>query len=286
MTATIEKNNIVIDEIVKVNSSWDNKVNRKEYCKNIALERIGETRKNNCGSVMYIIKYTSNTDITVQFKESGYITTHRTYAQFQSGGIKCPYDITVYGVGWIGEGKYKATINGKITPQYRTWTHMLERCYSANYHSRKPTYQNCTVCDEWLDFQVFGKWFDENYCEIDGKGFLDKDILFRDSKIYNPINCLFIPGRINTLMIKCDSARGEFPIGVSYNKITNSFTAQCSNGNNKTMRLGSFNTPEVAFNTYKKYKENLIKEVADDYKDRIPQKLYNALYRYEVRITD
>ena len=32
--------------------------------------------------------------------------------------------------------------------------------------------------------------------------------------------------------------------------------------------------------------ENYIKQVADYYKDKIPQKLYDALYNYEVLITD
>ena len=33
-------------------------------------------------------------------------------------------------------------------------------------------------------------------------------------------------------------------------------------------------------------KEKYIKEVADEYKDKIPQKLYEALYAYKVEITD
>ena len=52
------------------------------------------------------------------------------------------------------------------------------------------------------------------------------------------------------------------------------------------MNLGRFNTPEEAFYTYKEAKEKEIKRVADLYKDRIPQKLYDAMYNYEVEITD
>ncbi|MHB8075791.1 hypothetical protein [Desulfosporosinus fructosivorans] len=87
------------------------------------------------------------------------------------------------------------------------------------------------------------------------------------------------------MLIKCDSNRGEFPIGVSYNTRINAFTAQCSNGS-KTQRLGQFNTPEKAFNVYKIYKENLIKQIADEYRGKISEQLYEALYRYEVKITD
>lgn len=36
----------------------------------------------------------------------------------------------------------------------------------------------------------------------------------------------------------------------------------------------------------KEFKENYIKEVANEYKDKIPQKLYEAMYRYKVEIDD
>ena len=45
----------------------------------------------------------------------------------------------------------------------------------------------------------------------------------------------------------------------------------------------------MAFNIYKSSKEKVIKEVADYYKNKypkFPQKLYDALYAYEVEITD
>ena len=45
---------------------------------------------------------------------------------------------------------------------------------------------------------------------------------------------------------------------------------------------------EEAFQYYKTFKENYIKQVADDYYSQglIPKKLYDAMYRYEVEITD
>ena len=54
----------------------------------------------------------------------------------------------------------------------------------------------------------------------------------------------------------------------------------------KNKYLGRYNTELEAFEVYKYYKEKNIKVVADYYKKLIPQKLYNALYSYEVEITD
>ena len=54
--------------------------------------------------------------------------------------------------------------------------------------------------------------------------------------------------------------------------------------------LGTFKTNQVeeAFQCYKQFKEKVIKQVADDYysKGLIPKELYDAMYRYEVEITD
>ena len=50
--------------------------------------------------------------------------------------------------------------------------------------------------------------------------------------------------------------------------------------------MGSFDSEEEAFYAYKEFKEQYIKQVADEYKDKIPKKLYDAMYKYEVEITD
>ena len=51
---------------------------------------------------------------------------------------------------------------------------MIIRCYSNNYHQREPSYKECSVCEEWLNFQNFAKWWYINYFE---EGDLDKDLL-------------------------------------------------------------------------------------------------------------
>ena len=56
--------------------------------------------------------------------------------------------------------------------------------------------------------------------------------------------------------------------------------------NKKVIYLGTYNTIEEAFLAYKIFKENYIKQVADEYKDLIPQRLYEAMYKYEVEIND
>ena len=57
-------------------------------------------------------------------------------------------------------------------------------------------------------------------------------------------------------------------------------------GKSKCEYLGRYDTELEAFQVYRYYKEKNIKEVADYFKKEIPSELYNAMYRYEVEITD
>ena len=119
---------------------------------------------------------------------------------------------------------------------------------------------------------------------------LDKDILKKGNKVYSPETCIFVPRRINSLFIKSDKARGRYPIGVTLRKDNGKYRSQCDvqyeEEPRKQIQLGQFDTPEEAFYAYKQFKENYIKEVADIYKPYIPEKLYEAMYRYEVEIDD
>lgn len=248
--------------------------------------RIGETKLNNYNSVMTIIKYNSSKDVVVEF-ENGY-TTHCEYGNFKKGNVKSLYDKSVYGVGYLGEGKFDTWINGEHSPQYKTWVQMLRRCYSEKALLKNPTYIGCSVCEEWLCFQVFAEWWNKNYYTVGNEEMnLDKDILHKLNKIYSPDNCIFVPKRINSLFVSCNKNRGNLPIGVSFDKEFNKFLSTCNDNNDKIIKIGRYYTPEDAFyKGYKPFKESVIKEIANQYKDKIPEILYSAMYNWIVEITD
>lgn len=254
------------------------------------IDRTGETNTNNFGSEMVIVEYRKYSDIDVYFPKYDWIAKGVQCSNFKKGNIKCPYERSVYGVGYLGEGKYKCKENGKHTRIYDTWHSMIQRCYSEKYHKRHPTYKDCTVYKEWHNFQNFAKWYENNYYTVEGERMdLDKDILFKHNKIYSPDTCIFVPQAINKLFVKCDKSRDGYPIGVSPHG--NKYRVQCSiinpeTGKSKIKHLGLYDTQEKAFEIYKYYKEKNIKEVADYYKEYIPQRLYDALYNYEVEMDD
>ena len=253
-------------------------------------DRTGEINKNINGQLMKIIKYNNYSDIVVEFDDKYKTIVKCQYGMFKNGKLGNPNDNTVYNIGRLGQGKYKSKFNKKQTIQYQYWFDMMKRCYSKEYHKRFPTYKDCSVCEEWHNFQNFGKWFDDNFYTIDGERIcLDKDILVKGNKTYSPETCVFVPQRINSLFLKRNKSRGKYPIGTTYNKRDKKYESCCHMyKNNRYTRhaIGNFDTPTEAFTAYKTFKEQYIKQVANEYKDKIPKKLYDAMYRYEVEITD
>ena len=254
------------------------------------IDRTGEENVNNFGSKMIISRYNNAYDIDVYFPEYDYTFKHAIYDAFKKGKIKCVYERRTYGVGYLGEGKYKSKENGKITKCYKVWQSMLERCYDDKYKEKYPTYKGCTVCNKWHNFQNFAHWYENNYYQIpDNFMCLDKDILVKGNKIYSPETCVFVPNEINLLFIKSNKSRGNYPIGVHYNKQNGKYISQCNFGDGQK-HLGSFDNPEDAFNAYKTAKEKVIKEVIDSYEGIIPEPHYSrlreAMYNYEVEIDD
>ena len=275
-------------ENVNVNEKVSSNKERGQSFAKVVNERLGETRINNQGEVMFIVEYVNSQDVTVQFKRTGEVVKC-AYGTFVKGKVKSHFSASVFGVGITGLEPTRDE-NGKMIDSYKCWKRMLQRCYSAKYQEKQPTYIGCCVSDDWIYYPNFKNWYNENYYEIDNKtSQLDKDVLIKGNKVYSPDTCVFVPNFINLLFTKRQKSRGELPIGVCYHKASKKYVAQLrvfKDGKATLKYLGCFNTPNEAFEVYKQAKEDYIKEVADEYKDRIPVKLYEAMYDYEVNIND
>ena len=244
------------------------------------IDRLGEKHLANKGYWAKIIEYTNKRNCTIQF-EDGTVIKQVQYSSIKKGQIKNPNYPSIYGVGYDGIGKYITVHQGKNTKAYVVWKGMIERCYSVEYQKKRPEYNNCIVISEWHNFQNYAKWYEENYKE---NFEVDKDILVKGNKIYSPETCCFVPHEINTLFTKSNKTRGNFPIGVRITK-QNRYQARISKCTyNKC--IGTFGTIEEAFQAYKIAKEDYIKEVADKWKPYITPQTHQAMYNYQVEITD
>lgn len=196
-----------------------------------------------------------------------------------------PNERSVYGVGFRPTKYSSHDTDGRITKEYNLWSGMMTRCYNDKYKLESPSYADAQVCDEWLYADNFMDWC-QSQIGFNVNGFqLDKDILIKGNKIYSPETCCFVPAEINTVFTKANAKRGNFPIGVSWH-IHHSKFAACIRINNKTKHLGYFSTVDEAFAAYKSSKEAHLKVIADKYKEVIDERVYLALYSYEVEITD
>lgn len=181
---------------------------------------------------------------------------------------KLVYGIGINDVDYVVQ-KFETTgyVDGKIKqkkvwfcPYYRVWTSMLNRCYSAKYQERYPTYAGCTVSNEWLTFSNFKNWMEKQNYE---GNHLDKDLLFPSNKIYSDKTCVFITPMTNTFVTDSGAARGEWLIGVNWDKSASKFKSSCRNPFTKKQEtLGYFTCEEEAHQTWTKRKLELAKELA------------------------
>lgn len=140
----------------------------------------------------------------------------------------------VYGVG-VNDAEYQVNWteqlgDGSATKQtcpfYRVWKSMLFRCYNTKFHAHCPTYRGCSVAPEWLVFSTFSLWMrSQQWAGLE----LDKDILLPGNTTYSPDTCVFIPHSLNSFTLDGRAARGEHPIGVSWDARKRRFKAKCKN---------------------------------------------------------
>lgn len=190
----------------------------------------------------------------------------------------------VYGIG-VNDWDSSTRLNGKRLKEYELWSSMLNRCFNEKYKQKHPTYKDVTCSGDWL----YMTKFIEDVSQMKGYGLkgwqLDKDILVKGNKLYNKDACCFVPQEVNYLLTKSDKARGEYPIGVWFDKQKGKYKAKLkTNGN--PQHLGYFTTPEEAFFAYKVAKEAQIKVVAERWKNQLDERVYQALLNYTVEITD
>ena len=191
----------------------------------------------------------------------------------------------VAGVGY-NDGTYPAV----KTKEHSLWRSMLSRCYTERCLLLKPTYRGCSVSNNFKDYTYFYEWCNKQvgFKTYDEKGrmfALDKDLLHKGNKIYSEDTCVFLPMEVNNLIVKSDSLRGDFPIGVVYDKERDKYQAKMW-VDNKPKFLGRYDTIEAAFSKYKQSKEQHIKVVAEKWKGLIDYRAYEALMKYQVEITD
>ena len=173
----------------------------------------------------------------------------------------------IYEIG-INDYNEKVKIGGIMLKSYTTWIDMIKRCYSKKFQEKRPTYIGCKVCDEWLHFSKFKKWFDENYpYHLEEQGTrlqLDKDLMSTDEKIYSPDTCVFLPNKVNKFISNRKNTNKIGVTGVCWNKRNNAWTSQITDyTTGKAKHLGYFKNIEDAKNAYIKARAVEVEKVKE-----------------------
>lgn len=291
----IDSNNIIVEFLdeYKANVHTSYRHFKNGNVRN-GFKRIGIEKLNNQGCLMKVVEYNDATDIVVEFQDEYKSQVHTQWSNFKRGNVKNPYYPSVYGVGVTGN-KYPTwkCDENEHTKEYQIWVNMLIRCYDNKIKEKYPTYKDVTCCKEWLLFENFYEWLhkQENFDKWynNEKWHLDKDILEKGNKVYSPETCCLVPENVNKLFLKDDASRGNLPIGITKDKKGYGFIARCMNPiTGDRDYLGYRTNIKEAFQLYKLYKEDLIKQVAKIEFDNgnITEPCYNAMINYEVEITD
>lgn len=191
----------------------------------------------------------------------------------------------VYGVG-INDANYKVHLTEWVDgiqntvwtcPFYVKWVSMLARCYSSAFIIKSPSYSGCSVAPEWHVFSCFRQWMEQH--DWQGKD-LDKDLISQGNKVYGPEHCLFVSRDTNTFILECNSSRGIWPIGVSFNKARGRFMSRCQDVTTKKVRfLGWFESPEDAHQEWLSFKRKQAIILASQQAD--PVIAQHLIRRYE-----
>lgn len=165
--------------------------------------------------------------------------------------------------------------------------------YTVDNENICDCYNKSIMCQLWLDNpKAFAKWYLNHYYECDGEEMdVDKDLFGDGSGMYCPDFCCILPKGLNTLLAnskkhydKGQTPNDVLPLGVRYNSKTNKYHGEITfTGAKRPIPLSEWNTPEEAFAEYKIMKQSDICRVVAEYKESIPDYIYDKFLKVEVK---
>lgn len=177
---------------------------------------------------------------------------------------------------------------------YKVYDGIKSRCGDTKDMERiGRCYDKSVMWQGWIDNpRLFVKWYLEHYYECGDESMaVDKDLFGDGSGMYHPDFCCILPQGLNTLLTNCkkhykegDTSDDALPLGVSYSRKTGKYFSKITfTGSERNIQLSEWDTPEEAFAEYKMMKQADILIVAAEYKESIPDYIYDRLLKVEVK---
>ncbi len=230
--------------------------------------KVGNVFTTLSGDIASVVEYKNNRQVFIKFEDGTIVEV--ISSNLRTGEFRNRNKPSVYGVGILGYGRTPYQKGNKHSTEYKLWFGMIDRCYSPRQKLENPTYKGCTVCDEWLNFQQFCKWYDDQP-NARKEGFdLDKDFTVFGNKMYSPDTCTLLPYEINYCKMFDDST------GIRQTK-SGKFEARF-----RGEQLGTFNNFEEAVFAHKIAKTKRLHKLAEKYKSVISDIVYNNILNYNL----
>ena len=239
---------------------------------------VGDIFSTNAGGEVEVVEYRGALEVVVKHLDKW---GHEDVVQtdlLRKGVVKNPYKPSVFGKGFMGVGKYRASsAPSRQSPAYKAWVGLIRRTYEPSYLSSGRNIYGSTVCEEWHNFQNFAEWF-YNEPNSDNPEFrLDKGMRVWGGRLYSPETCSYVPKCFHVWMttkprVSRELPRGVHPSGAKYLVMLN--------GDGRNNYLGTFETVAEAqevyeYNLHKKYRQ-----LAIEHCDEIHPEVYDNLMEF------
>ena len=188
------------------------------------------------------------------------------------GYILNPYAPNLFGVGYLGVGPYTSPRRIASGRAYGTWYAMLKKCYEED--------SSYTMDASWHKYQTYARWYHKQIRPSESRFFVNLNLIHPDNKHYSPRTTFLIPTVFMKDLSPPRASDSIYPTGVTKPRPSSKrFKAVIGK-----KHYGTYDTPEEAFEVYKREKVKGFRAAADKYADQIEPRAYELLKAWEYTV--
>lgn len=227
--------------------------------------RVGDRFETKYNGFLSVVEYIDCKNVVCEFEATGTRTTVQA-SQVRKGLVK---DVMLPGLcgTYVGVGTYTTKHEA-----YNVWRGIVERVVNA-----PSGYDGSSLDPQWANYQNFAAWYEENSNGVD-RPQIDKDIIDMGNKVYAPDKCCVVPAEVNKAFVGMlrdgRAAKGAYRVKDKWQVMMQRAGAQ--------QYLGTFETYEEAYATYKQSKESYIQSLAYKYKNTLRTDIFTKISTYRV----
>lgn len=177
----------------------------------------GSTIKDGSGNYFTVIKINSWDNVECVYVKTGFRFIGQK-SNIVRGSTRDRYAPNAFGA-FIGSGIYNEDSKCEGRLVYSVWKNMIARCLNPkNKAYKRYGGSGVTICQDWMNYQNFAKWYFENYPK-DGKKYqIDKD--YYGNKTYSPSCVKFLTAKQNIIISNAKKYKIEYVDGTSENIVS------------------------------------------------------------------